>query len=140
MTEHEINESCRARHDRADKHIDDMVNPKDGVIAVIKANFHKSISRVHDKCDTKVSLRMFQWIVGVMITLVLLFTGGAVKYTWSEAEKNDKEHLTHATIAQMEKDDNEIKAQVAKVELKVDKLDEKLDDVKDEIIKAINNR
>jgi len=140
MTEHEINESCRARHDRADKHIDDMVNPKDGVIAVIKVNFHKSISRLHDKCDTKVSLRMFQWIVGVTITLVLMFTGGAVRYTYSEAEKNALEHRTHATIAQMEKDDNELKQEIQGVEDKVDALDEKLDHVKDEIIKAINKR
>ena len=140
MPDHEMNPECVRNAQEFRTHKDDMINPKDGVIAVIKANFHKSISRLHDKCDTKVSLRMFQWIVGVTITLVLMFTGGAVRYTYSEAEKNALEHRTHATIAQMEKDDNELKQEIQEVEDKVDALDEKLDYVKDEIIKAINKR
>ena len=132
MTE-EVNDGCEKRLTKMEDFKERMERMPDGVISCIYKKITESINKVHDRIDSKVGLRIFLSLIGVLIAI----SAAGIKYTHSV----DKEHGNKfATIEAVEKADKDLKEDIREVKTDVKEIKKDLKDAKKEILDAIRQR
>jgi len=140
MAEHNVNESCEKAHVRFDKHIDDMTNPKDGVLECMKKKFNSSLTRVYDKVDKKISTKICLWLMGTVITVVIIVVGATITYSVNISDVNREEHKQFVTKEDLKQQMDDVKQNFSdKMQNLENRIEDKLDRNQKAIIDAIKD-